>query len=89
MLTRLISKFRENPVLLATAAIIALQAYEAAATKGLGLEDMIIAVITALVGWLTRELVYPAVHVEAAEVALLDAEIDNEPLGDPYLGDNA
>ena len=83
MIRKLISKLQDEPILIIGVAIIALQAFQQAMQGGLSLEDALVAVVTAVLTWLGRQLVYPASHVDAAEAALLEAKVD-EPLGEPF-----
>ena len=86
MISQLITRLRQEPIAIVGVGIIALQAFQQAAGEGLGPEDILVAVATAVLTWLGRQLVYPAVNVEAGTRALLDAAVD-EPLGEPYLGE--
>lgn len=73
LIRRMIDRLRNEPVMLVTAAIIALTAFQSAVSSGLSLDDAALAVIQALLGWVAREFVFsPATH-EADVAAAFDA----------------
>lgn len=84
---RLIDRLKNEPVLLITAAIIALTALQSAMTAGLEPTDAALAVAQALLGFLARSLVYAPETVQ--KVADRAAETGNTDIGSPPAGDLA
>ena len=80
-----VGRVREHPVLLVTAAFIAVQAYQQAVAASLGPEDIFIATAEAIVGWLASQLVVPVVKVDAAVLNAIMTPDEQLPL--PYLGE--
>lgn len=77
-----LGRLRTEPVMIVTVAMIVLTAFQSAQTGGLGTEDTLILIAEGVLGWLGRELVYPAVKVDAATAALKDPEpVLERPLG--------
>jgi hypothetical protein len=79
-----VGRLRNEPILVVGAAMVLLTAYQEAVGAGLGGEDLLIFIGEAALTWLGRQLVYPAVKVDAATAALKDPEPELEA---PYTGD--
>ena len=79
LIRRAIDRLRNEPVLLLTALIIGLTAFQGAMQAGLSMDDAVLAVLQAIVGYAMRELVYgPQTHeaeVQMAGVAGFDAGV--------------
>lgn len=79
-----IARVKDEPVMIAAAAIVLLQAWQEASAQSLGGEDLFIYIGQAGIAFLARSLVYPATKVDAATAALKPVE---EKLAEPFLGD--
>ena len=77
-------RVRREPIIVMSLAIAAMQAFMQAQGDGLGSEDTFVFVAQAVVTWLGRELVYPAVKVHDANNGLYV----EEALPPPATGDD-
>lgn len=84
LLKGLIDRLTKEPVLIVTAAAIALTALSDALSQGLDLDTALLAMVQAVVGWLLRETVVPMRKVTSGEFVIVEPE---PPLEPPVLGD--
>jgi hypothetical protein len=75
----------KEPVFLAGLGIVFLQSFQASIDGGLAIEDAGSAAVVFVLTVLARQLVYPAVKVDAATGALATPE---QPLEPPFLGED-
>lgn len=68
MIRSLFRRFRDEPVLLITAAIVGLTAFSDATAAGIGAEDAFVYVAQALLGFIARSLVWPSTKVTSEGV---------------------
>jgi len=80
----LVNKVATEPVFLATLTIASLNAFNQAQSQGLVPEDAVLYAASVLIGLLARQLVWPAIKVDAAGAALPEPE---PPLEQPFLGE--
>lgn len=78
-----LDRIGKEPILAVGLAIEAFYIYQEAASSGLAFEDAAGAAVIGVLIALGRQLVYPAVKVDAATSAL--KEIEEEVLGEPYI----
>lgn len=83
---RNVTAISKEPILAVGLAIEFFNVYQQGTSGGLGAEDAAAAAVIAVLTLLGRQLVYPAVKVDAATAALKEVE---QPLEKPYTGDAA
>ena len=81
----LANKIATEPVFVSGLAIVAIQAFNEASTSGLAPEDAILYAGQLAITALARQLVWPAVKIDASTQTPVAPEA---PLGDPFLGDS-
>jgi hypothetical protein len=82
--SKLVDKVANEPVFLTTLAIAGLNAYNEAQKQQLDPADALIFAATVVFGLLARELVFPAVKIDQATLAVKQPEASLEP---PFTGE--
>ena len=78
---------RNEPIIIMSLAIAAMQAFMQAQGDGLTTEDTFLFVGQAVVTWLGRELVYPAARVESDPTLVVREPVGQPPM--PYFEDES
>lgn len=81
-LPRIVNRIRHEPVVLAGAGLVAIQAWQAA-PAGLDPADLFVLIVDAVLIWGARELVFPAIRVKEDSALRVD-----EPLPAPVAGND-